>query len=104
MTGHADSEVLEQTKIKVKKPTMWTVVFHNDDFTPMDFVVFVLEEIMRLETEEAEAVMLAIHNNGKERVGRFTQDIAATKQIYITETAITNGHPLKVTIEPLPEE
>lgn len=103
MSEQSDTGILEQTKIQIKKPTVWTVVFHNDDFTPMDFVVFVLEEIMKLSTEEAEAVMLAVHVNGKERVGRFTQDIAYTKQMYITETAIANGHPLKVTIEQIPE-
>lgn len=78
---------------------MWHVVLHNDEFTPMDFVVYLLEEVFNKVEDEAEAIMLKVHNEGRARVGRYTKEIALTKVHQATELAEQHKHPLLVTAE-----
>ena len=97
MSTATDSDVLERTKLKT--PQMWVVVLHNDDFTPMDFVVELLEEVFDKVEEEAEAIMLAVHNNGRARVQRYTREIAETQVEQAMELAALAKHPLLCTAE-----
>lgn len=97
MSTATDSTVLERTKLKT--PKMWVVVLHNDDFTPMDFVVELLEQVFDKVEEEAEAIMLRVHNEGRSRVHRYTREIAETKVNQAMELATAAGHPLLCTAE-----
>lgn len=86
----------EATTVKTTYPNLWTVKFHNDDTTPMDFVVAVLREIFSLPIEEAAAITLKIHTDGSAIVGLFTREIAETKERKVLMLAVEYGHPLKV--------
>lgn len=97
MSTAIESDVLERTKLKT--PRMWVVVLHNDDFTPMDFVVELLEEIFDKVEDEAEAIMLRVHNEGRSRVQRYTREIAETKVTQAMNLATQHGHPLLCTAE-----
>jgi ATP-dependent Clp protease adaptor protein ClpS len=90
---------VEKTSLEVKTPSRWHVVFHNDDFTPMDFVVAVLMEIFNKDTQEALSLTLAVHNTGSASVGLFTKEVAETKQRMVMDAAQAHEHPLLVTIE-----
>ena len=92
-----DTSVVEKTKLK--EPVMWTVVLHNDDFTPMDFVVAILSEVFFLDEVAAEAIMLTVHNEGKAAVGKFTKEIAMTKAAHVVSLAGQCNHPLLATAE-----
>ena len=97
MSTAIQSDVLERTKLKT--PKMWVVVLHNDDFTPMDFVVRLLEEVFDKIEDEAEEIMLAVHHEGRSRVGRYTREIAETKVAQAMNMATEAGHPLLCTAE-----
>ena len=77
----------------------YKVIMHNDDVTTMDFVVMVLTDVFYKTEEEAERLMLEIHNNGQAVVGRYTWDIACTKQQRVQTLAAQEKFPLRVTIE-----
>ncbi len=94
-----ESHRSKQTKYKVKEPAMYNVVMHNDDVTTMEFVVFVLMRIFHKTYEDAETIMLKIHNEGSAIVGTYYRDIAETKVRYTTDFAKSNGFPLLLTIE-----
>jgi len=87
------------TSIKAKLPKMYKVLLHNDDFTPMDFVVGVLEKIFGKDHAEATRVMLDVHHRGYGVCGIFTFDIAETKAALVLQVAQQNEHPLKCTTE-----
>lgn len=91
------------SKIKLHKPSMWTVVFVNDDFTPMDFVIYVLMTVFHKSKEEAANLMLAIHNRGQQSVGRFTKEVAGNKANIVLAMAAYNQHPLHVFCERIDE-
>lgn len=88
----------ERTFTKIKEPGMYNVVFHNDDFTPMDFVTLILKHIFFKSALEAESLMLKVHNEGKAIVGSYTYDIAMTKATDATNIARKNGFPLRITV------
>ncbi len=92
--------VLEEQKEK-KKPRKWNVIFLNDDFTPMDFVVDVLMYIFNHSEETAMAVMLAVHHQGRAIAGTYSWEIAETKTDKVLRLATQNEYPLQVVIEPL---
>lgn len=94
-----DVEVTTKTKIKLKAPSMWKVIIYNDDFTPMDFVIRVLIEIFNKSIEEAVALMLHVHTNGKATVGNYTKEVAETKVSQTMRAAEAYQHPLLVTAE-----
>jgi ATP-dependent Clp protease adaptor protein ClpS len=97
----ADSVVLERRPQKTKPPQMYQVVLLNDDYTPMEFVVVVIQEFFSKDRETATQIMLKIHLDGKGICGVFSRDVAATKVDQVTEAAIKNGHPLQCVSEPI---
>ena len=100
LPGGGDSVVLERRPEKVKPPQMYQVVLLNDDYTPMEFVVVVIQEFFNKDRETATQIMLKIHLDGKGVCGVFSKDVAATKVDQVTEAARKNGHPLQCVSEP----
>lgn len=97
--GDADVAVLEKTEYA--EPPLYQVILHNDDYTPMDFVVGVLQDIFSLPIEKATYVMLDVHKKGRGVCGQFAYDIAETKVMQVTELAASHEHPLLCTMEAL---
>jgi ATP-dependent Clp protease adaptor protein ClpS len=95
----AATETNTLERIKLKTPSIWTVVFHNDDYTPVDFVMWVLVQEFNLDLMEAEEITMKIHHEGKGRVGSFTKEIAMTKAAAVVNLAAQNEHPLLATPE-----
>lgn len=90
---------VEEEKPQLKKPPMYKVVMLNDDYTPMDFVVEVLEMFFAMNREQATRIMLQVHTQGKAVCGVFTRDIAETKAAQVNQYARENQHPLICEIE-----
>ena len=88
----------ERTTTGIKEPGEYNVIFHNDDFTPMDFVTLILKHIFFKNDMEAETLMLKVHNEGKAIVGTYSYDIAATKATDAINIARKNGFPLRITV------
>jgi ATP-dependent Clp protease adaptor protein ClpS len=100
--GHGGgSVVLERRTQKVTPPQMYQVVLLNDDYTPMEFVVVVIQEFFNKDREAATQIMLKIHLDGKGVCGVFSKDVAASKVDQVTEAARRNGHPLQCVSEPV---
>lgn len=96
--------LLEATKPKIKKPSLYKVMMMNDDYTPMEFVVHVLQAFFALDREKATRVMLQVHTDGKAVCGIYTKDIAETKAAQVVEYAQQNEHPLICEIEAVEED
>ena len=94
-----DTLLLERTRPKLKKPPLFKVVLLNDDYTPMEFVVHVLEIFFSMDREKATQIMLTVHTQGAAVVGIFPRDIAETKSEQVNQYAQENQHPLVSTIE-----
>lgn len=95
-----DGEVMiAEPEVSTKRPSFYKVILLNDDFTPMDFVVTVLEQIFRKTHEEAINLMLMVHTKGAAMVGVFTRDVAETKVDQVIEYARINDYPLQCVIE-----
>lgn len=90
---------LQESKPELKRPPLFKVVLMNDDYTPMEFVVEVLESFFRMNREQATHVMLTVHTQGKGVCGIFTRDIAETKAAQVNQYARENEHPLLCEIE-----
>lgn len=86
-------------KPKIKQPPLYAVVLLNDDFTPMDFVVEILQEYFALDEEQATEIMLSIHYKGKGIAGIYPKDIAETKANQVIQHARAEGHPLMCQVE-----
>ncbi len=84
----------EQARPELKQPPMYKVVLHNDDYTPMDFVVEVLETFFGLDRERATRIMLHVHTRGKGICGIYPRDIAETKVMLVNEYSRHHQHPL----------
>lgn len=95
------SVVLERRTQKVSPPQMYQVVMLNDDYTPMEFVVVVIQEFFGKDMEAATQIMLKIHLDGKGVCGVYSKDVAATKVDQVLEAAHKAGHPLKCISEPV---
>lgn len=93
------SLALEEAKPKLKRPLMYKVVIYNDDFTPMEFVVEVLEKFFRFNREKATQVMLHVHTRGKGICGTYTRDVAETKVTQVSEYSRKHQHPLLCGLE-----
>ena len=93
--------VLERVPQKVKPPQMHQVVMLNDDYTPMEFVVVVIQEFFGKYRESATQIMLKIHLDGKGVCGVYSQDVAATKVEQVLDAARQAGHPLQCVSEPV---
>jgi len=97
-------DLAEKDEVQLKHPQMYKVLFHNDDYTPMEFVVSLLENVFRKSKEQSTQIMLKVHNEGVGLVGVFSSDIARTKQMQVQEIAKVNEHPLKCSVEPEDDE
>jgi ATP-dependent Clp protease adaptor protein ClpS len=106
--GHRDRDldddrnigvVEEEVKPKLKKPSMYKVVMLNDDYTPMEFVIEVLQVFFSMNREKATQIMLAVHSVGKATCGIFTRDVAETKSAQVNQYAQESQHPLVSEIE-----
>ena len=94
-----DSGVLTKTRPKTKKPSLYKVLLLNDDYTPMEFVVHVLETYFSKTREEAYRIMLHVHRKGVGVCGVYTFEVAETKVTQVMDFAKQNGHPLQCTME-----
>jgi ATP-dependent Clp protease adaptor protein ClpS len=92
-------DLLEKDEVKAKRPSMWNIVFYNDDYTPMDFVEFVLKTIFHTSTLDALALTLAVHTKGKGIAGTYTFEVAEQKQYEVMLMARIEEHPLRVEVE-----
>jgi ATP-dependent Clp protease adaptor protein ClpS len=93
------SGVALQTRTRTKRPAMYKVLMLNDDYTPMEFVVHVLEKYFTKTRQEATDIMLQVHRRGVGVCGVFTYEVAETKVNQVTEFARRNQHPLRCTLE-----
>ena len=98
-TGPRESGVLEVEKQKVKPPPLYKVLLLNDDYTPMDFVVGVLQGFFSMTREQATQVMLKVHREGMGVCGVFPKDVAATKVEQVVSHARQHQHPLQCVME-----
>ncbi|GBQ24666.1 Clp protease adaptor protein ClpS [Acetobacter estunensis NRIC 0472] len=97
--GGDDVGVLVRTTTKTRKPSMYKVLMLNDDYTPMEFVVHVLERFFNKTREEATSIMLHVHKKGVGVCGVFTYEVAESKVALVMDLARQNQHPLQCTIE-----
>jgi ATP-dependent Clp protease adaptor protein ClpS len=97
--GGVGSAVVTQTKPKTQKPSLYRVLLLNDDYTPMEFVVYVLEQFFNKSREDATAIMLHVHQHGVGVCGVFTYEVAETKVAQVIDSARRHQHPLQCTME-----
>ncbi|KAA6187745.1 ATP-dependent Clp protease adapter ClpS [Thiohalocapsa marina] len=90
---------LQESRPQLKRPPLYKVLLVNDDFTPMEFVVHVLEAFFRMSREKATQVMLQVHTRGVGVCGVYTRDIAETKVAQVNDFSRENHHPLLCTME-----
>ncbi len=95
-----DGTSVETAKPELKEPPRYRVVLLNDDFTPMDFVVEVLQTFFNMDRSKATQIMLHVHTRGKGVCGEFSRDVAETKVDQVNEYSRQNEHPLMCTMEP----
>lgn len=91
--------VLERQEQQVKPPSMFKVVLLNDDFTPMEFVIMIIQQYFNKDREAATQIMLKVHLEGKGVCGVYTRDVAATKVEQVVSHARQSGHPLQCVME-----
>ena len=96
-----DAVVLERRSQKLAPPPMYQVVMLNDDFTPMEFVIVILQEFFGKDREQATGIMLKIHLDGRGVCGVYSRDVAATKVEQVLQAAQQAGHPLQAISEPI---
>ena len=94
-----DAEVGIKTKPRTKRPSLYKVLMLNDDYTPMEFVVYVLQRFFNMGQERALDIMLTVHNKGVAVVGVYPFEIAETKVTQVMDCARSNQHPLQCTME-----
>lgn len=95
----ASTSTIQKTRVKVKEPKRYKVIMQNDDFTSMEFVIFVLMNIFNKNEMEANDLMLKVHKGGSAMVGTYSYDIARSKVEETTLLARQEGFPFKVTME-----
>lgn len=96
---HDEELALQEAKPKTKKPPMYKVVLLNDDYTPMEFVVHILENFFKMGREKATRIMLHVHTRGKGVCGVYTRDVAETKVAQVNDYSRMNNHPLLCAME-----
>jgi ATP-dependent Clp protease adaptor protein ClpS len=99
MAQNKDDTVLEAQRNKLKPPPMFKVMLLNDDYTPMEFVVHVLEKFFQKDVEAATKIMLHVHHHGIGECGVFTYEIAETKVTQVMDFARKHQHPLQCVME-----
>ena len=97
--GDTGTDLVTRTRTKTKRPSLYKVLLLNDDYTPMDFVVFVLERFFNKQREEATRIMLHVHQKGVGMCGIYTYEIAETKVAQVMNFARQHQHPLQCTME-----
>lgn len=97
---HGEDLALQEAKPKLQKPPMYKVVLLNDDYTPMDFVVVVLQRFFQKNRDEATHIMLHVHQRGIGVCGVYTREVAETKVRQVMLFSSENRHPLQCTMEP----
>lgn len=97
--GGEGQAVVEEEIVNVEPPKLYRVVMLNDDFTPMEFVILMLQEYFRHDMEVATQIMLKIHHEGRGVCGVYTKDVAATKVELVLAAARRAGHPLQCILE-----
>ncbi|WP_135209647.1 ATP-dependent Clp protease adapter ClpS [Vitreimonas flagellata] len=97
--GGADGRVGAKTLTRTKKPSLYRVLLLNDDYTPMEFVIYVLERFFQKNRDEATTIMLHVHQNGVGVCGVFTYEVAETKVAQVLDLARRHEHPLQCTME-----
>ena len=90
---------VQEAKPALKKPPLYKVIIFNDDYTPMDFVVFVIQQFFGMDMEKATRIMLQVHTQGHGVCGVFTREIAETKVAQVNEYSRKNNHPLLCTMD-----
>ena len=95
----AGTGLVTKTRVKTKKPSLYRVVILNDDYTPMEFVVFVLERFFNKNSEDAYRIMMHVHQHGVGVCGIFTYEVAETKVAQVRDMARRNEHPLRCDLE-----
>ena len=97
--GDGDSGTVTLTRTKTQKPSMYKVLLLNDDYTPMEFVIYVLQRFFSKSAEDATKVMLHVHQSGVGICGVFTYEVAETKVTQVMDMARQHDHPLQCTME-----
>ena len=95
----SDIGIATKAKPKTKKPSMYKVIMLNDDYTPMEFVVMILQDVFRKTQDEATQIMLNVHKRGVGVCGVYTYEIAETKVVQVMDIARKNQHPLQLQLE-----
>jgi len=94
-----DSATITRARPKTKRPSLYRVLLLNDDYTPMEFVVLVLQDVFNKSREEAMRIMLHVHNQGVGECGVYPFEVAETKVTRVMDTARKNQHPLQCVME-----
>jgi ATP-dependent Clp protease adaptor protein ClpS len=97
--GGTEGGVKVKTRTKTKRPSLYKVLMLNDDYTPMEFVVYVLQRFFGMDHTRAVDVMLTVHNKGVAVVGVYPYEVAETKVMQVMDCARSNQHPLQCTLE-----
>jgi ATP-dependent Clp protease adaptor protein ClpS len=97
--GDANTGIVTKTRAKTKKPSLYKVLLLNDDYTPMEFVVLILERFFNKSPEDAVEIMLHVHRQGVGICGVFTYEVAETKVAQVIEFSRRHQHPLQCTME-----
>ena len=97
--GQPRLNLLEKDEVRTKRPSMWNIVFYNDDYTSIEFVEFVLKTVFHISTLDALALALAVHTKGKGIAGTYTFEVAEQKQCEVLLMAKVEEHPLRVEVE-----
>lgn len=97
--NRGNTGVVVKPKTKTKKPSMYKVIMLNDDYTPMEFVIHVLERFFSKNRDEATKIMLHVHQRGVGVCGTFTYEVAETKVTQVMDFARQHQHPLQCTVE-----
>ena len=95
----AEPVAVEKTKLKIEEPGFYKVIFINDEVTPMEFVIEVLQKIFKHDLEAAQTIMMTVHTEGSAIAGVYSYEIAEQKGIETTVLARNNGFPLQVKVE-----
>ncbi len=98
-TPGAGAAVITRTRAQIKRPNMYRVLLLNDDYTPMEFVISILQSFFNKTSEEATQIMLHVHHNGVGECGVYTYEVAETKVAQVMDHARKNQHPLQCIME-----
>lgn len=98
--NHDEQGVLLATRTRAKRPTLYNVMLHNDDYTSQELVVEILKAFFHKNDTEARHIMLTVHHKGQGIAGTYSRDVAESKVAQVTDFARAQGAPLKLSVEP----